>query len=1452
MAGEILLPPSPNWFLCNAVDSRSEDGLLVTASFKSIVIYKVTQEKALPKVIKLIPHGSEKVLLVKLHPNPLEAKYGHTLAVVGDTYTVTLYNMHSGEVISQHKEHEKPVNGIAWGSVGGEEVVVTVGSGGRMVIWQARDSVTRIHSFPYMNELSLVEVNPKEPSQALVAVLKTVLLVSLKDGKILTQLKGHEYEIYCVKWYLGSGSPLEPDLAENNSRAEALCDSRTKEKVSSEDSPDRGSGSKNWRENTVSSNETGPFFASSDYGRNILLWDVSAKRYIVRANVPHSASGFKKQSKDKVHGKQHISLGWYDGNLYSSTIRGELLSWSLWPGGAKFKSLHHLHNRAIYNLVLVGDIAVTSGQDRFLQGFHLKKSSHMFQVPTLGASATTLSFCPQDVNRLAIGSLDNNIRLLNFGSPIPLQTQTIFHNINGKVLSFSWHPVHEGRLLFGTATGQVGWTDVASGRVTTFAYHHQKSVYKVEWGLPVCPEKTGSSEDWYAYSFGDREIVMRSSSDPMADPVCLQKLVAESEVNALPKDVTEFSFSPDYKYLALGSQDGQVRVYQRADLTLVVTLAVVRKTIQHLLWHPPMQSHYSDILAVASSEKEIYIFDMEKYLQDDKIGSVVTQATRDLQGHESRVVWLAWSPHEEGILASASYDHTVQLWDTKTGEPKVNYGGHLNRVFRVEFSPSDPDLMYSFADENSVHVWHPSEQTAKTPAERSTNLRDIRTKKPKDKETEAEEEAQSKAVESSLSAEKKNGGGSVTSGTKSSSISAAASKKGHFKSFFPKFHTVCSKKKSFHHLLLLNLLNQTKTAGTGNGHLEEEQVEDLEDLEEELEEEKNSEELEKQVSLPGIRSLCEKYSCLLEKDTEMPEPEDIEYALSLYGNPEQIDTLLAAEIDAHEKKENATQAGLIHCWQGSLADHIRQAAKQRKLSEFLVASAPQVSMKLWQFACESYAEQLIDEGDIITGASYLINILKVEEAINILLKHHYYREALAIAKSRLGCNEEVMNKVVTAWAASSIYEGSFDVAALLQLSIGQVESAARAMARKSDAGSLFVAAKLYAGAEKDDLAKAMGLLALKEASLKHEHGKIESFLQHLPGFDWYRAISCCHNVYLQILQQVSLEMEKGERYLIGDTAENREGITNTYGDEKKADSTAVFVPSFLRPPLERVKEDWSNLGITQEQYGDLYETVTVNFSMQQTPTNVKQLWYLVTVATCKMLTSPNKEAWEQHLKTALGYALSWGKVDQLFHLTHALLPRGTSDLTTLGSHYLEVEEAVSLLCYLYNYSEVSLLHSFLESDEASSILKIQNSSTDEPKEGIEKEANNVPITDDVAESLENRDVGTLEAQLGTLSLAKDADGPRKTSEVNPKNRFYVPPQSCKELIVRVNHYLDHLEKDYKTLHNLDRLSTKVAYDSEKCLGEIILKLREIGKVEEGDLEALSVRLSEVARDNSSK
>lgn len=68
----------------------------------------------------------------------------------------------------------------------------------------------------------------------------------------------------------------------------------------------------------------------------------------------------------------------------------------------------------------------------------------------------------------------------------------------------------------------------------------------------------------------------------------------------------------------------------------------------------------------------VYIINPFCYCTDKASGGkgsevLVTQATRELNGHEARVVWLAWSPHTPSLLASASYDHTVQLWDADNG-----------------------------------------------------------------------------------------------------------------------------------------------------------------------------------------------------------------------------------------------------------------------------------------------------------------------------------------------------------------------------------------------------------------------------------------------------------------------------------------------------------------------------------------------------------------------------------------------------------------------------------------------------------------------------------------------------------------------------------------------------------------------------------------------------------------
>ena len=129
------------------------------------------------------------------------------------------------------------------------------------------------------------------------------------------------------------------------------------------------------------------------------------------------------------------------------------------------------------------------------------------------------------------------------------------------------------------------------------------------------------------------------------------------------------------------------------------------------MWHPThyadsdgKDSQYADHLAVASNEKDVHVSEIKFYIfslcpkfqiafcfpqifdlsdiLSKKEGEETTVASSDetetstssssssplvtsplvtLSGHLLRVISLAWSPHEEGKLASVSYDGTAQV-----------------------------------------------------------------------------------------------------------------------------------------------------------------------------------------------------------------------------------------------------------------------------------------------------------------------------------------------------------------------------------------------------------------------------------------------------------------------------------------------------------------------------------------------------------------------------------------------------------------------------------------------------------------------------------------------------------------------------------------------------------------------------------------------------------------------
>src|SRR5258708_34311676 len=75
-----------------------------------------------------------------------------------------------------------------------------------------------------------------------------------------------------------------------------------------------------------------------------------------------------------------------------------------------------------------------------------------------------------------------------------------------------------------------------------------------------------------------------------------------------------------------------------------------------------------------------------------------------LEGHSGMVTSVAFSP-DGGLLASASRDDTIKLWDPQTGEHLRTLEGHSDSVLSVAFSP-DGGLLTSASRDQTPRDLH--------------------------------------------------------------------------------------------------------------------------------------------------------------------------------------------------------------------------------------------------------------------------------------------------------------------------------------------------------------------------------------------------------------------------------------------------------------------------------------------------------------------------------------------------------------------------------------------------------------------------------------------------------------------------------------------------------------------------------------------------------------------------
>ncbi|XP_020421603.1 WD40 repeat-containing protein HOS15 isoform X2 [Prunus persica] len=147
---------------------------------------------------------------------------------------------------------------------------------------------------------------------------------------------------------------------------------------------------------------------------------------------------------------------------------------------------------------------------------------------------------------------------------------------------------------------------------------------------------------------------------------------------------------------AMSSTDNMIYVCKIGETRPIKTFTGHQGEVNCVKWDPT-----GSLLASCSDDISAKIWSMKQ-----------EKCVHDLREHSKEIYTIRWSPTGPGtnnanqqlVLASASFDSTVKLWDVELGKLLYSLNGHRDPVYSVAFSPNGEYLASGSLDK-SMHIW---------------------------------------------------------------------------------------------------------------------------------------------------------------------------------------------------------------------------------------------------------------------------------------------------------------------------------------------------------------------------------------------------------------------------------------------------------------------------------------------------------------------------------------------------------------------------------------------------------------------------------------------------------------------------------------------------------------------------------------------------------------------------